>query len=165
MELYTMEQWRTDQTFKAQPGQEIAAAVYEEMFNCMPPKTLPREKALQVLHEYNLPVHAGFLMGEPHSSGKQGELYLSFGMNDYGKGKHYFYLGLSGPVKEIADGSYYFMDTLTALDNDGFFRAEDFTDDADAIRAAANYEATLYKYEYRSGQRISSSKLYEPRFY
>jgi hypothetical protein len=73
MELYTMEQWKADRTFKAEPGQEIAADVYEQMLNCMPPKTLPQEKARQALQDYKIPVHAGFLMGEPHSASPEGE--------------------------------------------------------------------------------------------
>lgn len=132
MELYTMERWKADRTFKAKPGQEIAADVYEEMLNCMPPRTLPQEKARQALQDYKIPVHAGFLMGEPHSSDKRGQYYLAFGMN--------------------------------AFVNDGLFPAAEFKDDADAIQTAANYEATLYKYEYRHGERISSAVLYEPRF-
>jgi ribosomal protein S6 len=164
MELYTMEQWKADRTFKAEPGQEIAADVYEQMLNCMPPKTLPQEKARQALQDYKIPVHAGFLMGEPHSSDKRGQHYLAFGMNDYGKGKHYYYLGLSLPVKKIQDGSYYFMDCLNAFVNGGLFPASEFKDDADAIQTAANYEATLYKYEYKHGERISSVALYEPQF-
>ena len=91
MELYTMEQWKADRTFKAEPGQEITEDIYEEMLNCMPPRTLPREKARQALQDYKIPVNAGFLMGEPHSSDQRGQYYLAFGNN----GKHYYYLGLS----------------------------------------------------------------------
>lgn len=162
--IYTMEKWQADRDFKAQPGQEITGEIYEEMFNCLPPRRLPSEKARQALQDYKIPVHAGFLMGEPHCHGKTGPLYLAFGKNDYGKGPHYFYLGLSEPIKKIADGSYYFMDCLNAFVNDGLFPAGDFADDAEAIRTAANYEATLYKYEYRNGERISNRVLYEPRF-
>ena len=165
MGLYTMAHWDADGTFSAEPGQEISAEVYDEMLNCMPPKTLPASKALQAVHDYGIPVHAGFLMGEPHSSDRYGnQLYLAFGMNDYGKGKHYYYLGLSVPVKKIADGEYYYMACLNALVNDGLFPAAEFKNDSDAIQTAANYEATLYKYEYKDGQRISSKILYEPLF-
>ena len=164
MDIYTIEQWETDRNFKAQPGQEITEAVYEEMLNCLPHRTLQQQRARKELQDYKIPVHAGFLMGEPHSSDKRGQYYLAFGMNDYGKGKHYYYLGLSLPIKKIADGSYYFMDCMNAFVNDGLFPAAEFKDDADAIQTAANYEATLYKYEYRHGERISSAVLYEPRF-
>lgn len=159
--IYTMEQWQNDRTFKADPGQEIDLEVYDEMLNCMPPKTLPHDKALQALHDYNIPVHAGFLMGEPHSSSPEGELYLAFGMNDYGKGKHYFYLGLSRPAKTL-NGSYYYFDCLNAFVNDGLFRTVEFKDDNEAIAKAADYEATLYRYEYQDGKRISSKMLYDP---
>ena len=164
MDIYTMERWRQDGSFNADPGQEITEAVYNEMLNCMPPGSLPRDKARQVLRDYNLPIHAGFLMGEPHSSDKRGQYYLAFGMNDYGKGKHYYYLGLSLPERKIPDGFYYYMDCMNAFVNDGLFPAAEFEDDADAIRHAANYEATLYKYEFKDGQRISSATLYEPAF-
>lgn len=162
--IYSTEQWQRDGEFKAQPGQEITEQIYEEMFNCLPPRRLPRAKAKQALQDYDIPVHAGFLMGEPHSTGKTGPLFLAFGKNDYGKGPHYFYLGLSEPIKNIPDGSYYFMDCLNSFVNNGLFPAEEFDGDADAIQQAANYEATLYKYKYKYGERISSRVLYQPRF-
>lgn len=165
MDVYTMEQWRADGSFSAEPGQEIAADVYEEMLNCMPPGTLPRETARKALREYKIPVHAGFLMGEPHSSDKHGQYYLAFGMSDYGRDKHYYYLGQSLPVRKTPDGFYYYMDCMSADVNDRLHPAAEFDGDADAIQAAANYEATLYKYEYRNGERISSRILYEPQFY
>ena len=49
--------------------------------------------------------------------------------------------------------------------NDGLFKAAEFDGDADAIHHAANYEATLYKYEYKDGEIIDSAIIYEPRFY
>ena len=161
MAIYNREQWEADRTFKAQPGQEITADIYEEMFNCIPPKNLPRDKARQALQDYRVPVHAGFLMGEPHSTSPDGELYLAFGMNDYGKGAHYYYLGLALPEKKL-HGTYYFMDCLNAFVNDGLFPASEFKDEQEAIHTAGDYEATLYKYEYRNGERISSIVLYDP---
>lgn len=164
MDIYTAAQWKADRTFNAAPGQEIAPEIYEEMFNCLPPKQLPADKAAQALHDFDLPIHAGFLMGEPHSSDKGGQLYLAFGMNDYGKGKHFYYLGLSRPAK-ILHGEYYFMDCLNAFVNGGLFPVKEFADDAEAIQAAADYEATLYKIEYRNGDQVKRTVLYEPRFY
>ena len=165
MSVYTLKDWEAAGTFRADPGQEIDQGVYEKMLNCTPPRQLPPEKAREALRAYNIPVHAGFLMGEPHSCDDQGrQYYLAFGVNDYGKGKHYYYLGLSRPVKRIADGVYYFMDCMNAFVNDGLFPASEFTGDADAIQTAANYEATLYKYEYQGGERIRSEVLYEPRY-
>ena len=64
----------------------------------------------------------------------------------------------------MPDGFYYFMDCMNAFVNNGLFPAAEFKDDADAIQTAANYEATLYKYELKDGERISSAVLYQPRF-
>ena len=164
MEVYTMEQWNTDRDFKAVPGQEITEQIYDEMLNCMPPEDLPRNKAAQALDDYDIPVHAGFLMGEPHSTDADGRaLYMAFGMHDYGKGKHYYYLGLAR-AQERLNGQYYYFDCLNAIDNDGLLPAATFANDADAIRKAADYEATLYKCEYRDGERINSTMLYEPTY-
>lgn len=162
--IYTSEQWAIDGAFKAEPGQEITADIYNDLFNALPPKRLPAETAERALREFNIPVHAGFLMGEPHSHDDGGALYLAFGRNDYGRGTHYFYIGLSHAVKRL-NGTYYFMDCMNAFVNNGLFPAGDFKDDADAIQTAANYEATLYKYEYRDGRQISSTVLYEPKFF
>lgn len=165
MDVYTMKTWKSDGTFKAQPGQEITEQIYDIMLNCMPPQAIPKEKARQALEVYGVPVHAGFLMGQEDSTDDNGNpLYMAFGMNNYGKGAHYYYLGLSVPYKKL-HGCYYFMDCMNAFVNDGLFPAAEFKDDAEAIRTAADYEATLYKYEYRHGDRISTEVLYEPRFY
>ena len=91
-------------------------------------------------------------------------LYLAFGMNDYGKGKHYYYLGLSKEARRL-DGAYYYMDCMNAFINDGLFPVSEFESDAEAIQKAADYEATLYRDEYRDGVRISSTVLYQPRFF
>lgn len=163
--IYTSEQWAQDGDFKAQPGQEIDAAVYDEMFNALPPRRLPRETAEKALRDHKIPVHAGFLMGEPHSHDDGGALYLAFGKNDYGHGAHYYYLGLSHKEQRIADGEYYYMDCMNAFVNNGLFPAAEFADDAEAIREAANYEATLYKMTFKGGQRISSKELYSPAYY
>lgn len=174
MSIYTMEQWAKDRSFNAEVGQEISKEVYNNMLNCMPPKSLPRLKAIYALSALNIPVHAGFLMGEPHSSDKDGQLYLAFGMNDYGSGTrrepHYYYLGLSHKEPEL-NGGYYFFDCLGLLFNgdrtglpDNFIPVRAFKDNQEAISTAANYEATLYRYEYKDGERVSSATLYEPQF-
>lgn len=159
--IYTMEQWQRDRLFNAEPGQEIEAAIYEEMLNVMPPLTLPQGKARQALQDYKIPVHAGFLMGEPHSCDKDGQLYLAFGSNNYGKGSKYYYLGLAHAAP-ILNGKYYYMECMNAFVNGGLFKEKEFKNDQEAINTAADYEATLYKYEYRHGERISSSVLYDP---
>lgn len=162
--IYTIKQWETDREFKAAPGQEITAEIYDRMLNAMPPVSLPKETARRALRRLNIPVHAGFLMGEPADSNQEGLLYLAFGMNDYGKGKHYYYLGLSHPPRRL-NGKYYYFDCMNAFVNDGLFKAAEFDGDADAIKYAADYEATLYKCEYKNGELISNNIIYEPRFY
>ena len=161
--IYTMQQWHKDRDFKAEPGQEIAEDVYNEMLNVMPPLSLPQETARKALRALNIPVHAGFLMGEPTDSSPDGLLYRAFGMNDYGKRRRYYYLGLS-PQAIRLNGTYYHFECMNAFVNDGLFKAAEFDGDADAIQHAANYEATLYKYEYKDGEIISSAVIYEPRF-
>lgn len=167
--VYTVEQWKRDGYFNAEAGQEVSEGVYNEMLNCMPPKTLPRSKVQQALEDYDIPVHAGFLMGEPHSSDEKGrQLYLAFGMNDYGRGNHYYYLGLSHVEPEF-NGFYYFFDCLGLLFNgdhtglpDNFIPARAFKDDKEAISMAADYEATLYRLTYKHGERVETVVLYEP---
>lgn len=76
--IYTYKQWAQDGDFKAQPGQEIEPEVYEEMLNVVPPKSIPRKEADRIAQRHNIPVNAGFLMGEPHSSDAGGTLYHAF---------------------------------------------------------------------------------------
>lgn len=161
--LYTMEQWAEDRTFKAEPGQEIAEAVYNEMLNNLPPLSLPRSKAEQTLQEYKIPVHAGFLMGEPHSSDSNGLLYLAFGMNDYGKGKHYYYLGLSHKEKPTPAGKYYYFDCMNSVITGRLWAATAFKDESEAIETAANYEAELIEITIDSqGEETERKTLYNP---
>lgn len=164
MTIYTMDDWRAAGSFDAIPGQEITAEVYEEMHNAIPPKSMPKEAAKRAWNDHRIPVHAGFLMGEATTTDENGgPLYRAFGMNDYGKGARYYYLGLSGPYKRL-HGTYYYFDCMNAFVNDGLFPAAEFADDAEAIRYAADYEATLYKYEYNDGDRINTEVLYQPMF-
>lgn len=158
--IYTVEQWKQDKTFQAQPGQPISADLYSEMLNALPPLDLPPETALQALHEYDIPIHSGFLMGEPHSCDRSGRLlYLAFGMNDTGKGPNYYYIGLTPAIEPLHD-LYYCFDSMDDLD--GPQPAANFTSEADAIRAAADHEATLYRQEYNRGDQISCVLLYDP---
>lgn len=164
--IYTAEQWAKDRTFKADAGQQIEASIYEEMLNCMPPKSLPRETAQKALREYNVPVHAGFLMGEPNSTNEAGQqLYLAFGMNDYGSGTKkepkYFYLGLS-VQEETLNGNYYYFDCMNAFLTERYFKETAFKGDSEAIETAANYEATLYKYTFKDGEPVETITLYDP---
>ena len=161
MSVYTMDQWKKDRSFKAAPGQEISADVYEEFLTAVPPEDLPAAKAREALQEYRIPVHKGFLYGEPTTSSPEGLLYRAFGSNDYGHGCRYYYLGLSPQAPQLS-GVYYSMDCMNAFVNDGVFSAAEFESEAEAIQTAANYEATLYRHEYRDGVRISSAVIYDP---
>ena len=164
MNVYTMEQWRQDQTFNADPGQEVTAEVYNQMLNTLPPEDLPAETARQALSKYKTPIHNGFLMGEPHSSDSNGNLlYLAFGMNDYGKGRHYYYLGLSAAEPEL-NGVYYYFDSLEDIGSDNLKPAGSFESEAEAIRQAADIEATLYRQEYTDGTLTAEALLYEPAY-
>lgn len=71
----------------------------------------------------------------------------------------------------MAKQYYYLFDCMGLLFNgnitglpDNCIQAEAFKDDAEAIAAAANYEATLIKYEYSDGIKTSITTLYEPQF-
>lgn len=164
MEVYTKEKWHEDKEFKAVPGQEITEEVYYEMMNVIDPVDLPVRKAEQAWEDYRIPVHSGFMMSEPHSSDLDGFLYHAFGMNCYGNGEHYFYLGLSRPAP-VMNGTFYFFDCMTALPNDGMFKASEFDDRDEAIRMAADYEATLTEFVYLNGERLSSTELYSPAYF
>lgn len=163
MEIYTSEMWNKAGAFNATPYQEITAEVYETMYNIVPPLSLPRNKAVYALQTHNIPVHSGFLMGEPNSSDENGLLYHAFGSNNYGKGSKYYYLGLSHIQPVIANGTYYYFDCMNA-DTSGLYPKKDFKDDAEAIKIGANYEATIMKYKYFNGERISSKTIYDPLF-
>ena len=161
-EIYTAEQWGADNTFKATAGQEITEEIYNRMLNALPPLSLPRDKARQALQDYKIAVHSGFLMGEMYDTTAEGEpLYMAFGMNDYGKGKHYYYLGLSIKQKEL-NGVYYFFDCLNAFLTDRYFELMAFESEKEAISTAANYEATLYKMTFEAGELTERKELYNP---
>lgn len=161
MNVYTMQQWQHDGSFKADPGQEIDSEVYKAMFECMPPKALPGITARQAHDKYNIPVHEGFLMGEPASINDSGALYHAFAMNDFGNNQHYFYIGMSN-TETVLNGSYYFFDCLNAFENDGYFKSDQFEDEKEAIAKAADYEAALYREVYEGGNMIASELLYDP---
>lgn len=64
----------------------------------------------------------------------------------------------------VRNGKYYYMDCQNAFVSSGLFPVSEFEGEADAIRTAADYEATLFLLEYRNGEQVSSSTLYEPNF-
>lgn len=161
--VYSMEQWAAERTFNAEPGQQISEEVYNEMLNNLPPLPLPQSKAEQSLQDYKIPVHAGFLMGEPHSSDNNGLLYLAFGMNDYGSGKRYYYLGLSHEAKKTPAGIYYYFDCMNAILTGRLWAASAFKDESEAISTAANYEADLIEITIGSnGEETARKTLYSP---
>lgn len=164
MKIYTMKQWEQDGTFKATPGQEITEEIYDQMLNCMPPKSLHRKQCEYALSKFHTVCHAGFLMGEPYTSNKNGDpLYCAFGSNSFDKG-HFYYLGLM-PELGVKNGCYYLFDCMGVLNNDdNFFRARDFKDDQDAINTAINYEADLYKVLFVDGNIIEQKLLHETMF-
>lgn len=163
MGIYTAEQWNKDGSFAALPGQEIEESIYNDLFNVLPPLDLPIAAAQDAQERYNIPVHAGFMMGEPHSHDKEGALYLAFGRNNYGKGTHYFYLGLHHKPKRRT-GEFYVMECMNAFIDGYLIPVSDFKNQEEAIQEAANYEATLYRVKFENGHRISTETIYTPQF-
>lgn len=80
-DTYTRADWERSGTFNARPGQSITADVYDEMLNCMPPYSLPRDLRRDGHTK-------GFLMGEPSSSDAHGLLYMAFVRHGL---RHYYY--------------------------------------------------------------------------
>ena len=73
MSSYSWKQWRKDGEFKAEPGQEIAAEVYDIMKRCTEP--LPLRAS-----EYGM--EAGFVMGQDTGSRDGKPLHMAFGEKD-----------------------------------------------------------------------------------
>lgn len=69
--IYTVEQWEKDNSLKAKPGQQIAAEIYESLFDCLPPRRLPRA-------EFPVAVRMGFMFGEPYAHAEVNGRYLAF---------------------------------------------------------------------------------------
>lgn len=72
-------------------------------------------------------------------------------------------------VRESAElnGFYYYFDSIGVIfELDGydsnFIHASAFADDKAAIKYGANYEATVIKYEYKNGEKVNYTVLYEP---
>lgn len=57
---------------------------------------------------------------------------------------------------------FYTFDCMNAVLADRFFAETAFEGDSDAIKTAANYEATLYKHRFENGERTDTVKLYDP---
>ena len=80
--VYDGYQWHLDRNFSAKPGQEITREIYDSMFDCLPPHSLPR---LPETQGYT----AGFLMGEPYDHVNGKAVYSAFGR----RGDRCFFLG------------------------------------------------------------------------
>lgn len=160
-EIYTAEQWERDNALKAVPGQQIEAVIYNDNFDIVPPLALPRAAADIAMSVYKIPVHAGFMMGEAADTTEAGPVYRAFGMNEYRGEKRYYYLGLFPQAKKL-DGIYYYIEPAGGLPNDGLLPESYFANDQEAIRAAANLEAVLYRYTYIHGRQVGSVTLYDP---
>ena len=83
--VYTRQDWQRDKDINAVAGQEIEESIYEQMFEVLPPLSLPRCERTE---GYT----AGFMVSEPDSSDPLGRgcLYSAYGRKD---GK-YYYIGL-----------------------------------------------------------------------
>lgn len=89
--VYTMTQWEKDRNFEAIPGGKIEEEIYEAMMNVLPPLELTKDNAKFLGDTYNVAILSGFLMGEPCSTDKIGNLlYRAFGQDE----EHCYYLGL-----------------------------------------------------------------------
>ena len=65
-------------------------------------------------------------------------------------------------VEGTASGSYYYFDCMNAFLTDRLFPVAAFEDEREAIKTAANYEATLYRLTYKNGRRVESKTIYDP---
>ena len=79
-------------------------------------------------------------------------------------GQHYYYLGLSKAETPL-EGTYYYFDGLEDIGNGNMKPAVYYENDREAIRQAADIEATLYKCEYKNGDQVTSQVIYEPKYY
>lgn len=71
-DVYDGYSWHKDGAFAANPGQEVTPEIYRYMFDCLPPRSLPRIPETQGYA-------AGFLVGEPHDQVNGKTVYAAFG--------------------------------------------------------------------------------------
>jgi len=57
---------------------------------------------------------------------------------------------------------FYTFDCMNAFYEDKAFPESYFNSDAEAIRKAADLEATLYKHRFCNGEKVLTEKLYDP---
>ena len=81
MYTYTWKKWKNDGEFKAVPGQEISAEVYDIMRRCAEPLLITPPELVGMEEEFMMGQETGNVDGKP--------LRMAFGR----KGKHFYYLG------------------------------------------------------------------------
>lgn len=91
-EIYTQKRWIKDGEFKAFPGQEVDARIYNTMQRCIEPKQLPEVLIESVRARYGLRILSGFVMGQP-IKGTEGE-FMAFGKSDQMGETRFYYLGV-----------------------------------------------------------------------
>lgn len=88
MEIYTMNQWKHDGTFSADPGQEIETEIYFSMLNALPPRRAGKWAMNEGGNVCGIRPAEGFLMGEPITCNNAGNLFRLF-LADH-KGRTYY---------------------------------------------------------------------------
>lgn len=92
MEVYTMEDWKKDQTLNPQPGQQVAPNVYSDMYCVLPPLSLDAAAKTEWMRRLGIKFFQTFCAGEEYKQDDNGKgLYHTFGKTSDGR---CFYLGL-----------------------------------------------------------------------
>ena len=65
-------------------------------------------------------------------------------------------------MEQLVTGKYYYFDCMNAFVSNRFFEITAFENEADAIKTAANYEATLILYTLENGETIDCKIIYDP---
>ena len=145
------------------PGEEIQREAYEaaEATARSAGKlwSLSRVGARYALEELGQPIHGGFMIDNGNGT------FTGYGWTNYQRGTapnyHYYFLGaVSDDPKPT--GIFYFFDCTNAFTNDGYFPAEDFADDDEAITTGADYEADVYRVTLANGVETARELLYTP---
>ena len=145
------------------PGEEIPESIYkaaeQQAKSSGTYKSLSRSGARFALASFDRPIHDGFMMQRT-----DGQL-IGYGWTNYQRGVtpdyRYYYIG---PVKDDPkmNGDYYYFDCMNAFVNEGYFPADQFEDDGEAIETGADYEADVYKVRFDDGELIASRHIYSP---
>lgn len=90
-EIYTQKRWTKDGEFKAFPGQEVDARIYNAMQRCIEPKQLPEDLIKSVRARYGLQIEDGFVMGQPL---KDVPAFYAFGKSNQMGETRFYYLGV-----------------------------------------------------------------------